>query len=89
MTYDWGDERGWKLTAQMKRGPLKNVFTTPEMAEWYGKVLDEIDRLDLTEKDELMVVGVAPWIYLYTDAGCRQLFHLAGTRGQHPALRLL
>lgn len=70
MTYDWGDERGWKLTAQMKRGPLKNVFTTPEMAEWYGKVLDEIDRLDLTEKDELMVVGVAPWIYLYTDAGC-------------------
>ena len=27
-------------------------------------------ELDLTEKDELMVVGVAPWIYLYTDAGC-------------------
>ncbi len=70
MTYDWGDERGWKLTAQMKRGPLKYVFTTPEMAEWYAKVLDEIDMLELTEEDELMVVGVAPWIYLYTDAGC-------------------
>ena len=70
MTYDWGDERSWALTAQMKRGPLKGVYTTPEMAEWYGKVLGEIDMLDLTEKDELMVVGVAPWIYLYTDAGC-------------------
>lgn len=70
MTYDWGDDRTWALTAQMKRGPLKGVHTTPEMADWYGKVLDELDMLELTEKDEIMVVGVAPWIYLYTDAGC-------------------
>lgn len=26
--------------------------------------------LKLTADDELMVVGVAPWIYLYSDAGC-------------------
>ena len=70
MTYDWGDERSWALTAQMKRGPLKGVYTTPETAEWYGKVLEELDELKLTAEDELMVVGVAPWIYLYTDAGC-------------------
>lgn len=70
MTYDWGDERGWKLTARMNRGPLKNVYTTPEMAVWYEDVLDEIDLLKLGEDDELMVVGVAPWIYLYTEAGC-------------------
>lgn len=70
MTYDWGDERSWALTAQMKRGPLKGVYTTPETAEWYGKVLEELDELKLTAEDELMVVGVAPWIYLYTEAGC-------------------
>lgn len=70
MTYDWGDERSWALTAKMERGPLKGVHTTSEMAEWYGKVLGELDALQLTSEDELMVVGVAPWIYLYVDAGC-------------------
>ena len=30
----------------------------------------QLDMLDLTEEDEVMVVGVAPWIYLYVDAGC-------------------
>lgn len=70
MTYAWGDERVWCLTRQMERGPLKDVWTTPEMAEWYGKVLDELDMLELTEEDEIMVVGVAPWIYLEVDAGC-------------------
>ena len=70
MTYAWGDERTWELSQQMERGPLKSVWTTPEMADWYGQVLDELDTLELTEEDELMVVGVAPWIYLYVDAGC-------------------
>ena len=32
--------------------------------------MDELDTLELTEEDELMVGGVAPWIYLYVDAGC-------------------
>ena len=40
MTYAWGDERAWELTQQMERGPLKDVYTTPETAEWYGKVLE-------------------------------------------------
>lgn len=70
MTYAWGDERTWVLTQQMERGPLKGVYTTPGTADWYAKVLDELDTLELTEEDELMVVGVAPWIYLYVDAGC-------------------
>ena len=70
MTYAWGDERVWKLTSQMERGPLKDVYTTPEMAEWYADVLNELDMLELTKEDELLVVGVAPWIYLYVDAGC-------------------
>ena len=70
MTYAWGDDRVWTLTQQMERGPLKGVWTEPEVADWYGNVLEELDMLDLTEEDELMVVGVAPWIYLYVDAGC-------------------
>jgi hypothetical protein len=70
MTYAWGDERVWMLTQQMERGPLKGVYTTPETAQWYGEVLEELDMLELTKEDEIMVVGVAPWIYLYVDAGC-------------------
>ena len=70
MTYDWGDERGWLLDTRMERGPLKGVYTTRGTAEWYANVLDELDMLKLTADDELMVVGVAPWIYLYSDAGC-------------------
>ena len=71
MTYAWGEEgRVWTLTQQMERGPLKGVWTEPEVADWYGSVLEELDMLDLTEEDEVMVVGVAPWIYLYVDAGC-------------------
>ena len=46
------------------------MYTTREMADWYAQVLDELDMLNLTEEDEIMVVGVAPWIYLYVDAGC-------------------
>lgn len=70
MDYAWGDERLSLLTEKMKRGPLKNVYTTPETAKWYGGILDELDSLELTKEDKLMVVGVAPWIYLYTDAEC-------------------
>ncbi len=70
MNYAWGDEAVPVLTRKMERGPLKGVYTTPETALWYGEVLDELDDLELTEEDQLMVVGVAPWIYLYVEAGC-------------------
>lgn len=70
MTYAWGEDYVYKLTATMDRGPLRGVHTTPETARWYEDVLGELDLLDLTGEDQLMVVGVAPWIYLYVDAGC-------------------
>ncbi len=70
MTYAWGDKRVWALTEQMESGPLKGVYTNPEDAQWYEEVLAELDMLDLTEEDQLMVFGVAPWIYLHVDAGC-------------------
>lgn len=70
MTYAWGDNKMYLLNTQMERGPLKNVYTTKEMAEEYALVLNELDSLNLTKEEHLLVVGVAPWIYLYTDAGC-------------------
>ena len=70
LTYAWGDNYMELLTEKMERGPLKGVYTTAETAEWYADVLDELDMLELTEDDEIMVFGVAPWIYLYVDAGC-------------------
>ena len=70
MNYAWGDDWVPKLTQRMEKGPLKGVYTTPETAVWYGEALEELDGLSLTEEDQLMVVGVAPWIYLYVDAGC-------------------
>lgn len=70
MTYAWGDSPMKELTQVMERGPLKGVYTSPKGADWYGKVLKELDMLELTREDELMVVGVAPWIYLYVEAGC-------------------
>ncbi len=70
MNYAWGDDKMDRLTRKMERGPLKGVYTTPETAQWYGEILGELDMLKLTREDELMVVGVAPWIYLYVEAGC-------------------
>ena len=70
MTYACGDERMPMLTQKMERGPLKGVYTTKETAKWYGEVLEELDSLNLTKEDQLMVFGVAPWIYLYIEAGC-------------------
>lgn len=70
MNYAWGDDWVPKLTQRMEKGPLKGVYTTPETAVWYEEALEELDGLSLTQEDQLMVVGVAPWIYLYVDAGC-------------------
>ncbi|MCI8599612.1 MAG: hypothetical protein HFJ10_14420 [Lachnospiraceae bacterium] len=70
MTYAWGDSPMETLTQAMERGPLKGVYTSPKTANWYGEVLEELDMLHLTQEDQLMVFGVAPWIYLYVDAGC-------------------
>lgn len=70
MTFAWGDDKTWKLDTPMERGPLKGVYTTAEQAREYEQVLAELDMLCLNSEDQLLVVGVAPWIYLYTEAGC-------------------
>ena len=70
MTFAWGDNRVWEMDTRMTYGPLKGVYTTAENAQWYEGVLDDLDALELTADDQIMVFGVAPWIYLCVDAGC-------------------
>ena len=70
MSYICGEDAMPLLTQRMERGPLKGVYTSPETAQWYEEVLAELDSLHMTSKDRLLVVGVAPWIYLYAEAGC-------------------
>ena len=70
MTFAWGDDKTWRLDTRMERGPLKGIYTVKGQAEEYEKVLDELDALALTGEDEILVVGIAPWIYLYANAGC-------------------
>ncbi len=70
ITYVWGDEHLNLLTEELVRGPLKGVHTSVENKELYEDVLLDVDELFLTSEDKLFVLGIAPWIYLYTEAEC-------------------
>ena len=70
ITYVWGDEHLNLLTEELVRGPLKGVHTSVENKELYEDVLLDVDELSLTSEDKLFVLGIAPWIYLYTEAEC-------------------
>ena len=58
------------LTAQLEEGPLKGIHTSQENEILYQNVLDDMNDLQLTKDDRLFVVGIAPWMYLNTDAEC-------------------
>ena len=58
------------LTAKLEEGPLKGIHTSQENEILYQNVLDDMEDLQLTEEDRLFVVGIAPWMYLNTDAEC-------------------
>ena len=70
MVYVWGDEHMPYLTAKLEEGPLKGIHTSQENEILYQNVLDDMEDLQLTEEDRLFVVGIAPWMYLNTDAEC-------------------
>lgn len=59
-----------KLTAQVKAGPAKGLFTTPDMAAFHTERVNDLKSLNLTEEDSLLVIGIEPWAYLCTDASC-------------------
>lgn len=70
MSFALADDKTWRLNAHMDRGPLKGIYTSEDQAREYEQVLKELDTLSLTKEDQLLVVGIAPWIYLYAEAGC-------------------
>lgn len=70
MVYVWGDEHMPYLTAKLEEGPLKGIHTSQKNEILYQNVLDDMEDLQLTEEDRLFVVGIAPWMYLNTDAEC-------------------
>ncbi|MCD8150428.1 MAG: hypothetical protein LUE92_12915 [Clostridiales bacterium] len=68
--YVWGDSALQELTVMIMEGPLMGIRTTEENALLYAEVLEDVEELGLTAEDRLLVVGIAPWIYLSTDAEC-------------------
>ena len=70
VTYVWGDEKLPKLTVAAEEGPLKGIHTSEENSLLYKDVMQDMEDLQLTREDKLFVVGIAPWMYLNTEAEC-------------------
>ena len=67
ITYVWVDAPLSELTTKMERGAAKGLYTTEETALFYDEMYDDIDALNMTEDDGLLVVGSEPLLYLYAD----------------------
>ena len=70
VTYVWGDDRLSDLTSKITEGPLKGISTSSENLRLYEDVLQDMEDLQLTKEDKLFVLGIAPWMYLNTEAEC-------------------
>ena len=53
-----------------EEGPLKGIHTSEENSLLYKDVMQDMEDLQLTREDKLFVVGIAPWMYLNTEAEC-------------------
>lgn len=67
ITYVWADAPLSELTTKVERGAAKGLYTTELTAEYYEEMYDDIDALNMTEDDGLLVVGSEPLLYLYAD----------------------
>lgn len=70
IVYVWGDEHLPYLNQRLAEGPLKGIRTTAENKTLYEEVLLDMEELALTSEDKLFVIGIAPWMYLNTEAEC-------------------
>lgn len=70
VTYVWGDEPLPYLEYRLTDGPMKGVYTSEKNELLYQEVLQDMKDLKLTSEDKLFVIGIAPWMYLNTDAEC-------------------
>ncbi len=67
VTYVWADAPLSELTTKVERGAAKGLYTTAEAALYYEELYDDLDSLDMTQEDGLLVVGSEPLLYLYAD----------------------
>ena len=67
ITYVWADAPLSELTTKVERGAGKGLYTTEFAAQYYEEVYDDLDTLNMTEDDGLLVVGSEPLLYLYAD----------------------
>lgn len=70
VTYVWGDEHLSALEYRLTEGPMKGIYTSSENEQLYKEVLQDMKELALSAEDKLFVIGIAPWMYLNTDAEC-------------------
>ena len=68
ITATWWSEPMIECTHQLERGPAKGIYTSEGDAEWYYDTLDAIDSIGLTDKEVVLYLDLAPWLYLYTDS---------------------
>lgn len=65
--YTWWSEDVSLCTETVQSGPAKGIKTSKDDLIWYENTLKEIDDLQLTENDRLLILEHASWLYLYAD----------------------
>lgn len=67
ITYVWADAPLSELTAKVDRGAAKGLYTTEASVLYYNEIYDDLDSLNMTEEDGLLVIGSDPLLYLYAE----------------------
>lgn len=67
VSFTWWSAPVSECTEAVKKGPAKGIRTSKEDLEWYENALAEIDSLKLGQKDRLLILEHASWLYLYAD----------------------
>ena len=65
--FTWWSAPVQECTEIVTQGPAKGIRTSVEDLVWYENALKEIDSLELTESDRLLIFEHASWLYLYAD----------------------
>ena len=67
MTATWWSDPVSECTVLLTEGPAKGIYTSSEDAEAYNQALDNIELLQLDEKDQILFLELDPMMYLYAD----------------------
>lgn len=67
ITYVWADGELSELDTRVTRGAAKGIYTSAEKVQYYNELYDDLDALEMREKDDFLVVGSDPLLYLYAE----------------------